>query len=68
MTEGNDIIVKTPSITLSVKQFDLFVSWIVLYKKKKLTLISDIGETDTIFQSITSFIVETDRSLNNGKF
>lgn len=34
-SEGNDIIVKTPRIVLSARQFDSFVSWIVLYKKKE---------------------------------
>ena len=61
--KGNDIIVKTPSIVLSVRQFDSFVSWIVLYKEKKINLISEIGETDTVFYSISSFINDIDLSL-----
>lgn len=64
-SEGNDIIVKTPSIVLSVRQFDSFVSWIVLYKKKKFNLISEIGETDTVFYSINSFINDTDSGDND---
>lgn len=60
-SEGNDIIVKTPSIVLSVRQFDSFVSWIVLYKKKKINLISEIGETDIVFYSLTSFINDVDK-------
>lgn len=63
--EGNDIIVKTPSIVLSARQFDSFVSWIVLYKKKKINLISEIGETDTAFQSFTSFINDVDKESND---
>ena len=63
--DGNDIIVKTPSIILSVRQFDSFVSWIVLYKKKKINLISEIGETDTVFYSITSFINDVDKETND---
>ena len=64
-SEGNDIIVKTPSIVLSVRQFDSFVSWIVLYKKKKFNLISEIGETDIVFQSLTSFINDVDKESND---
>lgn len=64
-SEGNSIIVKTPSIVLSVRQFDSFVSWIVIYKKLKFNLISEIGETDTVFYSITSFINDTDRGDND---
>ena len=64
-SEGNDIIVKTPRIVLSVRQFDSFVSWIVLYKKKKFNLISEIGETDIVFQSLTSFINDVDKESND---
>lgn len=63
--KGNDIIVKTPSIVLSVRQFDSFVSWIALYKKKKFNLISEIGETDITFQSLTSFINDVDKESND---
>lgn len=59
--DGNDIIVKTPTIVLSARQFDSFVSWIVLYKKKKINLIAEIGETDTVFYSLTSFICDVDK-------
>ena len=64
-SEGNDIIVKTPSIVLSARQFDSFVSWIVLYKKKKFNLISEIGEVDILFQSLTSFINDVDKESND---
>lgn len=64
-TEGNDIIVKTPSIVISVRQIGLFVSWIVVYKKKKFHLVSEMGETDIIFQSITSFISGVDKESND---
>lgn len=64
-SEGNDIIVKTPSIVLSVRQFDSFVSWIVIYKKLKFSIISETGETDTVFYSITSFINDADRGDND---
>ena len=63
--EGNDIIVKTPSILLSARQFDFFVSWIVLYKKKKINLIGEIGERYSIFYAITSFINDVDKESNN---
>ena len=64
--EGNDIIVKTPNIVISVRIIESFVSWIVIYKKLKFNLISEIGETDTVFYSITSFINDTDRGDNDG--
>jgi hypothetical protein len=64
-SEGNDIIVKTPSITLSVRQFDSFISWIVLYKKKKFNIIGEIGERDDIFYAITSFINDVDKENND---
>ena len=59
--EGNNIIVKTPSIMLSVREFNSFVSWIIIYKKKKLNFISEIGERDNIFYTITSFINDVDK-------
>ena len=64
-SEGDDIIVKTPSIVLSARQFNSFVSWIILYKKKKLNLISEIGERDHIFYSIISFINDVDKESND---
>lgn len=63
--EGNDIIVKTPKITLSARRIDSFVSWIVIYKKLKFQLIGEIGEMDTVFYSFTSFINDTDKESND---
>nr|DAX59691.1 MAG TPA: hypothetical protein [Bacteriophage sp.] len=63
--KGNDIIVKTPNIVISVKIIESFVSWIVIYKKLKFNLISEIGETDTVFYSITSFINDIDMGDND---
>lgn len=63
--EGNDIIVKTPNITISVRKIGPFLSWIAIYKKKKINLISEIGETDIIFHSITSFISDTDKESSD---
>lgn len=60
-SEGNNIIVKIPTITLSTRQVESLVSWIVIYKKKKLHLVSEMGETDIIFQSITNFINDVDK-------
>ena len=65
-SEGNSIIVKTPSIVLSVRSVESFVSWIVIYKKKKFHLIGEMGETDYIFSSIISFINDMDKEENNG--
>lgn len=64
-SEGNHIIVKTPSIVLSARPVESFVSWIVIYKKKKFHLIGEIGETDYIFSSITSFINDIDKEEND---
>ena len=63
--ERNDIIVKTPKIMLSVRHIDSFVSWIVIYKKLKFHVIGAIGETDTVFYSIISFINDTDKESND---
>lgn len=63
--EGSDIIVKTPSIVLSVRQFDSFMSWIMIYKKKKINLISETGERDDIFYALTSFINDVDKESND---
>lgn len=64
-SEGNDIIVKTPSITLSVRLIGSLVSWIVVYKKKKFHIVDVKGETDYIFSSITSFINDIDKEEND---
>lgn len=63
--KGNDVIVKTPNIVISVRIIESFVSWIVIYKKLKFSLISEIGETDTVFQSLTSFIKDVDKESND---
>jgi hypothetical protein len=63
--EGNPIIVKTPSIALSVRPVESLVSWIVIYKNKKLHLVSETSETVYAFQAITSFIVDTDKEDND---
>ena len=63
--EGNDIIVKTPIITISARKLDHLCSWIVIYKKKKINLISDIGDTSIIFQSITRYINDVDMEDND---
>lgn len=66
-TEGNSIIVKTPSIVISVRKINLLVSWIVIYKKKKnkFHFITEMGETDTVFQAITSFISDIDKEYSD---
>lgn len=64
-TNESDILVKTNNLTLSVRRVESFVCWIVLYKKKKFQLIGEIGETDIIFQSITSFISDVDTESND---
>jgi hypothetical protein len=50
---------------ISVRIIESFVSWIVIYKKLKFSLISEIGETDTVFYSINSFINDTDSGDND---
>lgn len=64
-SEGNAIIVKTPTIVLSVRPVESFMSWIVVYKKKKFNVISEIGERETLFRSIVSFISDTDKASND---
>lgn len=64
-TEGNSIIVKTPIIVISVRKINLIVSWIVIYKKKKFRFITEMGETDTVFQAITSFISDIDKEYSD---
>lgn len=63
--EGNDIIVKTPITTISARKVGPFMSWVAIYKKKKINLISEIGETDIIFHSITSHINDIDMEDND---
>lgn len=64
-TEENSIIVKTPSIIISARDNDSLMSWIVIYKKKKFHLIAEMDETDIVFQSITSFISNTDNGYSD---
>lgn len=63
--EGNNIIVKTPSITLSARQIKSFMSWIVVYKRRKFHCIGEIGETDYTFQAIIGFIIDLDKEDND---
>ena len=63
--KGNSIIVKTPNIAISVRTIESFVSWIVIYKKLKFSIISEIGERAYVFNSITSFINDVDKESND---
>lgn len=56
-----DIIVKTPTIMLSARTIGSFISWILIYKKKKFSIIGEIGDTDTVFYSMRNFICDTDK-------
>lgn len=60
-TNYQDIIVKTPTITLSARTIGSFISWILIYKKKKFSIIGEIGDTDTVFYSMRSFICDMDK-------
>ena len=56
-----DIIVKTPTIMLSARTIGSFISWVLIYKKKTLSIIGEIGDTDTVFYSMRNFICDTDK-------
>ena len=56
-----DILVKTPTMMLSARTTGSSISWILIYKKKKLTIIGEIGDTDTVFYSMRKFICDTDK-------
>ncbi len=60
-TNHQDIIVKTPTIMLSARTIGSFISWILIYKKKKFSIIGEIGDTDTVFYSMRNFICDTDK-------
>ena len=59
-----DIIVKTPTIMLSAITTGSFISWVLIYKKKKLSIIGEIGHTDTVFNSMRNFVCDMDRECN----
>lgn len=59
-----DIIVKTPTIMLSAITTGSSISWVLIYKKKKLSIIGEIGDTDTVFYSMINFICDTDKEHN----
>ena len=56
-----DIIVKTPTIMLSARTTGSFISWVLIYKKKTLSIIGEIGDTDTVFYSMRNFICDIDK-------
>lgn len=58
------IIVKTPTIMLSARTTGSFISWALIYKKKTLSIIGEIGDTDTVFYSMRKFICDMDRECN----
>lgn len=59
-----DISVKTPTIMLSARTIGCFISWVLIYKKKKLSIIGAIGETDIVFHSMRNFVCNIDRECN----
>lgn len=62
--DQQDIIVKTPTIMLSARTTGSFISWVLIYKKKTLTIIGEMGDTDTVFYSMSNFICDMDRGCN----
>lgn len=62
--DQQDIIVKTPTITLSAITTGSFISWALIYKKRTLSIIGEIGDTDTVFYSMRNFICDMDRECN----
>lgn len=56
-----DITVKTPTIMLSARTIGSFISWTLIYKKKKFSIIEEIGDTDTVFYSLRNFICDRDK-------
>ena len=64
-TEGNDITVKTHNFILSAIENDSQMSWIVSYKKMKIHLIAETGETHIVFQTITTFINDGDKEVDD---
>lgn len=59
-----DIIVKTPTIMFSARTIGHHISWVLIYKKKKFSIIGEIGDTDTVFYSMRKFICDTDKECN----
>lgn len=59
-----DIIVKTPTIMLSARTTGSFISWVLIYKKKTLSIIGEIGHTDIVFQSMRNFVCDMDGECN----
>lgn len=59
-----DIIVKTPTIMLSARTTGSFISWVLIYKKKTLSIIGEMGDTDTVFYSMINFICDMDKGCN----
>lgn len=59
-----DIIVKTPTVMLSARTTGSFISWVLIYKKKTLSIIGEIGQTDIVFNSMRNFVRDMDRECN----
>lgn len=59
-----DIIVKTSTIMLSARTIGSSISWILIYKKKKFSIIGEIGDTDTVFYSMRNFICDIDKECH----
>lgn len=64
-TVGNDITVKTHNFILSARENDSLMSWIAIYKKRKIHFIAETGETHIVFQIITIFINDVDKEVND---
>ena len=59
-----DIIVKTPTVMLTARTTGSFISWVLIYKKKKFSIIGEIGHTDIVFHSMRNFVCDMDRECN----
>lgn len=63
--EGNEITVKVPIITVSIRFTGPFMAWNVTYKKRKVRFIGKIGDADSAFYSIINFINDVDKEIND---
>lgn len=60
---GCPILVKTPDLLVSVRKIESFISWVVVYRGKKHSIISCLNEPDYVNYLIFKFIKSVDVEL-----
>lgn len=63
--EGREVLVKTNDFLFSTNIKSTFTTWIMIYKKRRFSLIVETGNFNIVNSAIANFILNTDKEHND---